>query len=162
MEIVLEDITVSYGRGKSKFKALDAVNLRVEANSVYGLVGPSGCGKTSILSCCLGLVKPQSGTVSLNGQSPSDPGLGVPGENVGYMPQELSLHPYFTPREVLKYYGLVFKVPDLSERIDEVLELLDLRKNGIEHRQNDRLSGGQQRRVSLGCALIHRPKLVIL
>ena len=71
--IVFDDVSFGYGRGLGKKAAaavLDGLSLDVAAGSIYGLLGPSGCGKTTLLSCCLGVLSPRSGTVLLFGKRP--------------------------------------------------------------------------------------------
>ncbi len=163
MAVVLQDVSLSYsgGLGRSLLgksglvKALDQLSLRVQAASIYGLLGPSGCGKTTVLSCCLGVTRPDSGSVLVFGRRPGTPWLGVPGRTVGYMPQvvhtmylqyywyseveckrqvvhylfscqALSLHMYFSPTELLRYYGRIFEIPHLNARVREMLELVEL------------------------------------
>ncbi|TRY77830.1 hypothetical protein TCAL_07837 [Tigriopus californicus] len=162
MDIVFDNVCLSYGRGKKRFSALKGVSLRVDRGTIYGLVGPSGSGKTSILSCCLDLNQPDSGSVSIAGKNPGDQDLGIPGPTVGYMPQELSVHAFFNPREILHYYGQIFNVQELDSRVTTVLGLLNLDRDGLEQRQISFLSGGQKRRVSLACAMVHNPRLLIL
>ena len=81
MSVILENATVTYGI-KKKVTALDQVTLSVDPGSIFGLLGPSGCGKTTLISCCLGITKPQPGRVSTCGQIPLYPGHGVPGSMV--------------------------------------------------------------------------------
>lgn len=89
---------------------------------------------------------------------------GIPGPNIGYMPQELSLISQFTVRETLEYYAGFVKqnsqMQPLESRIEFLLKLLDI--SDFEHCYTDRLSGGQQRRVSLAVAMINEPPLLIL
>ena len=89
---------------------------------------------------------------------------GIPGPNIGYMPQELSLITQFTVRETLEYYAGFAKqtshMQPLESRIEFLLKLLDI--SDFEHCYTDRLSGGQQRRVSLAVAMINEPPLLIL
>ncbi|OQR77411.1 ABC transporter G family member 20-like, partial [Tropilaelaps mercedesae] len=127
----------------------------------YGLLGPSGCGKTTLLRCIVGRKGPQSGQVRVFDQIPGTPGAFIPGPGVGYMPQELTLYPEFTIYETLLFFGKVFRMPSriIEDRIQFLLKFLDLPEKG---RLVKNLSGGQQRRVSLAAALIHKPPLLIL
>ena len=75
--IVFDDVSFGYGRGLGKKAAaavLDGLSLDVAGGSIYGLLGPSGCGKTTLLSCCLGVLSPRSGTVLLFGKRPHSKG----------------------------------------------------------------------------------------
>ena len=158
----MNDVHVKYGRGRSAVFALRGISLSVEVGSIYGILGPSGCGKTSVLNCCLGLLNPDSGSVKVFGHSPRTPGLGVPGPTVGFMPQDHTLHQYFNALEILSYYCTIFRVDGPLLKSRRILQLLDLWNGKIEHRQLTHLSGGQRRRVSLACAMVHEPSILIL
>jgi ABC-2 type transport system ATP-binding protein len=86
----------------------------------------------------------------------------VPGPLVGYMPQYHTLHRFFTPREILTYYGWVFQVSNLGPKISSLLDMLQLSDQQLQNRLVTKLSGGQRRRLSLACAMIHSPKILIL
>ena len=85
----------------------------------------------------------------------------IPGVGVGYMPQDLALFQEFTINEILVYYGTIYHLTksEISQRIAELTNFLNLSE---KERPVSRLSGGQQRRVSIAITLIHRPKLLIL
>lgn len=76
--------------------------------SRYGLLGSSGCGKTTILSCIVGVRQLDSGSIYVFGKRPGERGSGVPGKNIGYMPQDLSLYGDFTINETLNYFGSLY------------------------------------------------------
>ncbi len=174
MAVVLDKVTLSYAdlrgrpqgfcrrRKQAEGRALNGVSLRADRGSIYGLLGPSGCGKTSVLSCCLGVCRPTTGRALVLGRAPASPAAGVPGPDVGYMPQTVSLHSFLTPAELLRYYGTIFGVDGLDSRVQEMLDLVEINDGKINKRQVDRLSGGERRRVSLACALVHKPPLIIL
>lgn len=146
--------------------------MSVPRGTIYGLLGPSGCCKTTLLRCIVGRLKPRHGTVTVFGHKPGTKESGIPGPNIGYMPQELSLISQFTVRETLEYYAGFAHSPDLKGayhcdrkqdlnlRIEFLLKLLDI--SDFEHVFTDRLSGGQKRRVSLAVAMINDPPLLIL
>ena len=162
MAVCCKNLRLERGFRASKRTVLDGVTLRCDAGAVYGLLGPSGCGKTSLLYCVVGMLKPNEGQVLVDGRPPGTVDLGLPGHLAGYMPQDIALHKYFTPREVLRYYGVVFGSDGLDERIDHLVGLLGLANDGADKRRIGLLSGGQKRRVSLACALVHSPKLLVL
>ena len=85
--ILVGNVSASYG----KIKCLLDVNLKVDTGTICGLLGPSGCGKTTQLLCILGRKCMDSGTILVNGQPPGDRSNGLPGQLVGYMPQNISL-----------------------------------------------------------------------
>ncbi|XP_063722634.1 ABC transporter G family member 20-like [Symsagittifera roscoffensis] len=163
--ILCDNATIAYGRIKSgNPPVLNQLKVKVECGSIYGLLGPSGCGKTTLLKCILGSLQLQSGRITVFGKdSPSSDldVVAVPGKDVGYMPQDLALHPNFTIKEILYFYGKINGMAgsDIRRRLSFLSELLDL---PASYRMVEKLSGGQRRRVSFAAALVHDPKLLIL
>ncbi|KPM02604.1 ABC transporter sub-family A-like protein 2 [Sarcoptes scabiei] len=154
----VENLSFSYKRHASN---LESINMHVPRGTIYGLLGPSGCGKTTLLRCIVGRLKPRCGSVAVFGYQPGTRDCGIPGPNIGYMPQELSLISQFTVRETLEYYaGFAKQNAQIESRIQFLLRLLDI--NDFENCYTDRLSGGQQRRVSLAVSMINEPPLLIL
>jgi ABC-type multidrug transport system ATPase subunit len=127
----------------------------------YGLLGPSGCGKTTLLSCLVTLRELNSGEIRVLGHEPGSPKSGVPGPQIGYMPQELALYGDFTIKETLEYFGRIYKLKSafVKSQLKFLTNLLDLPPFD---RYVKTLSGGQQRRVSFAVALFHDPDLLIL
>ncbi len=78
------------------------------------------------------------------------------------MPQYHTLHNFFSSREILAYYCRLFNVKNAESKISELLDLLLLSDSGLQNRLVTKLSGGQRRRLSLACAMIHMPKILIL
>ncbi|CAG2107472.1 unnamed protein product, partial [Medioppia subpectinata] len=140
-------------------RILDDIELSVPRTRIYGLLGPSGCGKTTLLKCILGRLKPDSGDICIFGDKPSK--CHIPGAGVGYMPQEIALYQDFTIGELLRYFGRIFAMNcrEIEAKIQELINLLQLPKKST---LIGKISGGQQRRTSLACALIHSPPLLIL
>lgn len=151
----------TYGRGKTSIRVLTSLNISVPYGAIYGLLGPSGCGKTTLLRSMVGLLKLDSGQLSVMGDVPAAKGHCVPGSMVGYMPQELSLYNELTIEELLFFFGRVHGKPmdELKCRCNFLLDFLKLpaRTSIVGY-----LSGGQKRRVSLAAALLHKPGLLIL
>lgn len=109
----------------------------------------------------IGYTTPDAGHIRIFGYKPGEAGSGVPGNGIGFMPQETALHDDLTIKETLAYFGLVnlIKRSNLRDRINFLVKLLELPS---KHRLIRDLSGGQKRRVSFGCVLIHEPRLLIL
>ncbi len=155
--IELDGVTRRYG----PTTAVEDVSLSVRDGEFFTLVGPSGCGKTTTLRLVAGFETPTEGTVRFGGEDVS----GIPPEdrNVGVVFQNYALFPHMSVSENIAY-GLNFADPpgDASrgERVDELLELVDL--EGMGDRDPTELSGGQQQRVSLARALAPDPDILLL
>jgi multiple sugar transport system ATP-binding protein len=156
-EIELEQITKEY---PGRVLALRDVTLRVESGEMLVLVGPSGCGKTTLLRLVAGLDEPTRGTVRIGGRMMNH----VPPRrrDVGMVFQRPALYPHLTVRENLAF-GLRLRrwrelVP--GERVVEVARLLSL--TDLLDRRPGQLSGGQQKRVALGRALLLQPRVLLL
>jgi ABC-2 type transport system ATP-binding protein len=143
------------------FTAVDRVTFTVEAGEVFGYLGPNGSGKTTTIRMLCGLITPTEGTARILGVDVTkDPEKVKP--LIGYMSQKFSLYNDLTVLENLQFYAGVYDVPESEEkkRIDEILHLA-----GLEKRTNSptlELSAGWRQRLALGCAMIHRPKLMFL
>jgi ABC-2 type transport system ATP-binding protein len=134
--------------------ALDGVDLRVRRGEVYGLLGPNGAGKTTLIRCLVGLVRPDAGTVRVLGRRLPD--LGVLAR-IGYMTQAAALYPDLSVAENLRFFAAI---SGSEGHVDEALRFVDMeeRRGSIV----STLSGGMRTRVSLACALVHRPELLLL
>ncbi|CAL8085238.1 unnamed protein product [Orchesella dallaii] len=147
--------------GKSSEPVLRGLNMDIPKGTLYCLLGSSGCGKTTLLSCVLGIMNLNKGSVLLFGEEPGENDVGIPGKNVGYMPQDISLYGDFSIFEMLQYFGTLCgmtgeQVKEKANFLSTLLEMPHLT------RRINTLSGGQQRRVSIAVTLIHEPKLLIL
>ncbi|XP_065349874.1 ABC transporter G family member 23-like [Cloeon dipterum] len=150
-----------YGTNSNPHVVLENLNMTVPKGSIYGLLGASGCGKTTLLTCIVGRRRLNTGEIWVLGGKPGDPGSGVPGPRVGYMPQEIALYGEFSIQETMMYFGWIMGLS--TEKVDERLSfLLKFLELPSRHRLVKTLSGGQQRRVSLSAALVHDPELLIL
>ena len=127
---------------------------------MFALLGANGNGKTTMIKLLVGVLKPHSGKILVNGKKPGSQGLGLPGRLVGYMPQDTALHLNFTIEQMFYYYGYVFgmKNKEIENRIEYLYENIDVKD---KYKVIGRLSGGQQRSVSMALTLIHSPELII-
>lgn len=155
---VSKSYTTLFGKATPLLRDVD---IQVQVGHVYCVLGPSGCGKTTLLKCIMGQLKVDTGEVLVFGKPPGTAGLGVPGPRMGYMPQDIALIQDLTISEMLSYFGRLLQMPAIKihSRIEFLLDLLHLPE---KTRLVKNLSGGQQRRLSFACALIHEPDLLIL
>ncbi|KAH8324830.1 hypothetical protein KR074_007052 [Drosophila pseudoananassae] len=150
-----------YGSKSNPKVVLNQLNMNVMRGSIYGLLGASGCGKTTLLSCIVGQRRLNGGEVKVLGVKPGEPGSGVPGSRVGFMPQEIALVEEMTVKETIFYFGRIYGLTD--EKIREKFKLLkELLQLPPARQMIKQCSGGQQRRLSFACAMIHDPELLIL
>lgn len=141
-------------------RVLDGVDLRVEPGTLVSLLGPSGCGKTTLLRLLAGLERPDSGTVSVNGQVVAAPGTFVPPERrrISLVFQDWALFPHLSVADNVGY-GLG-RGSDRKARIDQALTMVGLA--GLGDRMPGTLSGGQQQRVALARAVAPKPAILLL
>nr|WP_308165393.1 ABC transporter ATP-binding protein [Nocardia noduli] len=149
--VVVEDLVVDRGRRP----VLKGLSFTVPAGTVTGLLGPSGCGKTTLIRSVVGVQHIESGSVTVLGE-PS--GSAVLRAKIGYVTQSPSVYSDLTVRQNVRYFGAVYGVP--RRAVDETIENVGLSSHA--HQLVDQLSGGQQARVSLACALVAEPEVLVL
>ncbi len=155
--IVVEDLTKRFG----DFVAVDKVSFTVTKGEVYGWLGPNGAGKTTTIRMLLGLLKVTEGRARVLGYDPSTEAKTMQA-HVGYMSQLFTLYNDLTARENIRFYGQAYGLSrdELQQRQAEIIEMAGLR--GRENELTVNLSGGWKQRLALGCAIVHRPKVVFL
>ncbi|MEM3522394.1 MAG: ATP-binding cassette domain-containing protein [Candidatus Bathyarchaeia archaeon] len=151
------DLTKKFG----DFIAVNNLNLQVAYGEILGLLGPNGAGKTTTVRMIACLLKPTSGKIFVNGYDTVKEPEKVKQE-IGYMPQRFSLYEDLTVMENLEFYGKIYGLSTIERKIKakELLKFVEL--SGFENRLAGKLSGGMKQRLSLACALLHEPELLIL
>ena len=152
--IYVENLTRRFG----DFVAVDHINFEVNEGEVVGYLGPNGSGKTTTIRMLLGLLAPTEGEATVLGYDVHRQSEEVRAR-VGYMSQKFAIYDDLTTLENLTFYGGVYGITDKA-RIKETLELVGL--SGHEHTLTKDLSTGWRQRLSLGIALVHKPKLLFL
>ena len=153
--VSIQNITKRFGT----LQALDDVSLQIVEGEFFGLLGPNGAGKTTLISSLAGLIRPDSGTVSVMGFDVHAQ-YREARRQLGVVPQELVFDPFFTVRETLRIQSGYFGIRHNDDWIDEILENLDLMDKADTNMR--RLSGGMKRRVLVAQALVHKPPVIVL
>ncbi|MEK4309309.1 ABC transporter ATP-binding protein [Bacillus pumilus] len=142
-------------------QVLKGITFHLKKGESFGLLGPNGAGKSTLIGILTGLIHATSGTITIEG-------IDVKKETkkaqqmIGIVPQEIALYLHLTAKENLMFWGRMYglKGKELKSRVQETLELI-----GLKDRANDQVkvfSGGMKRRVNIGCAILHQPKLLIM
>jgi ABC-2 type transport system ATP-binding protein len=141
--------------------ALKGISFNIPQGECYGLLGPNGAGKTTTISIMSTLIEPNDGEVTIAGYNLKKNPLDCK-KNIGVVTQEIALYNEFSAYDNLLFWGSMYKISgkELTEHIDETLDLL-----GLTDRKNDKVktySGGMKRRINIGTALLHRPKILFM
>jgi ABC-2 type transport system ATP-binding protein len=143
------------------FVAVDHLNLQVNRGSFFGFLGPNGAGKSTTIKMLTGLLAPTSGTLHVLGFDVSKQPMEVK-RRIGVVPEDLNLFERLTGAEMLSFTGRMYGVgrEEIAQRSKELLDLMELqdepRKLIVEY------SHGMKKKLSLACALIHRPEILFL
>ena len=139
--------------------AVKEINFEINKGKIIGLLGPNGCGKSTTIGMMLGLIKPTSGSVTINGLNIENNRTNLL-EKMNFISPYVELPKKLTVEENLKVYGRMYGVKNLKEKIFELMEKLNL--IDFKKRQTGELSSGQKNRVSLAKALINDPEILLL
>ncbi len=155
-------VTKSYRRshlGRTTVaRGIDGLSFEVAAGEAFGLLGLNGSGKTTTFKLALGLLRPDSGSLSLLGAEPGPASLA----RVGFLPELPCFYSHLTPDESLRFYGRLSGLHEreLARRVPETLELVGLAKHA--GRRLGEFSKGMVQRVGLAQAILHEPSLLVL
>lgn len=144
---------------RKKVAAVQGLSLTITTGEVFGCIGPNGAGKSTTIKLLLDLIRPDSGSISINGLTSRDE---TSRSRVGYLPESPYIYDFLTAREYLAYAGRLSGMSPaiISRRSDELLAKLKL-----DQAAGRRISGyskGMQQRTAIAAALIHDPDLVVL
>jgi len=141
--------------------AVKNINFKIYKGTIIGLLGPNGCGKTTTIGMMLGLIKPSSGTVFINGKNiEKESNRTKILEKVNFISPYVELPKKLTVEENLKVYGKLYGVNNLQDKISDLMKRLNLLE--FKNRKTGELSSGQKNRVSLAKALINDPEILLL
>ena len=157
MTIEIKNLNKEY----NNILAVKNINFTINKGSIVGLLGPNGCGKTTTIGMMLGLIKPTSGTVFINGQNIENENNRIKIlEKVNFISPYVELPKKLTVEENLKVYGKLYGVNNLQDKISDLMKQLNLFE--FKKRKTGELSSGQKNRVSLAKALINEPEILFL
>ncbi|MDX1949019.1 MAG: ABC transporter ATP-binding protein [Rickettsiales bacterium] len=161
LAISISDLRKIYSSkiSKEQKEALKNISLDIEKGQIFGLLGPNGAGKSTLINIIAGLVNKTSGKVLVNGID-LDKQPEKLRANIGIVPQEVVIDPFFNVYDTLEYYAGYYGIRKKDRRTDEILKALSLEdKKDFNPR---RLSGGMKRRLLVAKALVHNPPIIIL
>ena len=149
------DLKKNYGNKE----AVKNVNFEVRENEIVGLLGPNGCGKTTTIGMILGLLKPTSGQVLINGFQLEKNRIEIL-QKINFISPYIELPKKLTVKQNLIVYGKLYSVKNLNSKIDYLVE--ELRLQNLLDRVTGELSSGQKNRISLAKAIINDPSVLLL
>ncbi len=155
--IGVRDLTRKFGG----FVAVDHITFDVARGEIFGFLGANGAGKSTAIRMMCGLLKPTSGTVTVDGVDVTADPEEVK-RRIGYMSQGFSLYEALTVGQNIRFFGALYGLDDdrIAARKQFVLEMAGLA--GREHTKARDLAGGWRQRLALGCAILHEPRIVFL
>ena len=153
--VEVKNIKKNYGKNE----AVKGISFKIKEDEIIGLLGPNGSGKTTTIGMLLGLLKPTSGEILINGQKLEGNRIEIL-EQINFISPYIELTKKLTVKQNLTVYGKLYKINNINERIEFLSE--KLRLGGLLNGITGELSSGQKNRVSLAKALINEPKVLLL
>ncbi len=139
--------------------AVENINFKINKSKIVGLLGPNGCGKSTTIGMLLGLIKPSTGSVVIDGKNIEKNRTNLL-KKMNFISPYIELPKKLTVEENLKVYGRLYGVNNLQNKIDDLMEKLNLKD--FRSRKTGELSSGQKNRVSLAKALVNEPEILLL
>ena len=150
---------ISLSKSFKTKKAVNNINFKINENEIVGLLGPNGCGKTTTIGMILGLLKPTSGQVLINGKNIENNKISIL-HKMNFISPYIELPKKLTVKQNLIVYGKLYNIQNLKQRINFLSE--KLRLGDLLDKITGELSSGQKNRVSLAKALINDPTVLLL
>ena len=143
------------------FTAVNKIDFQVNKGEIFGFLGPNGAGKSTTIRMLCGIIPPTSGSGQVGGFDIIKEQYKIK-EHIGYMSQKFSLYNDLTVEENINFYSGIYKIPkaEKKERFESVIRAAGL--EGMEKSLTVTLAGGWKQRLALGCALLHKPKIIFL
>ncbi len=156
MKVEINKLTKKF----NNIEAVKNITFLIEKNKTLGLLGPNGCGKTTSIGMMLGLIKPTSGSIFIDGKDINKSQKNTLLSFINFASPYVELPKRLTVKQNLEVYGRLYGVKNLEDRIKEISE--DLNLGLYLNKKTGELSSGQKNRVSLAKSLINKPKLLFL
>ncbi|MDP2922858.1 MAG: ABC transporter ATP-binding protein [Candidatus Omnitrophota bacterium] len=144
-----------------EFTAVNKINFEVKQGEIFGFLGPNGAGKSTTIRMLCGIIGPTSGSGLVGGYDIIKEQYKIK-EHIGYMSQKFSLYNDLTVEENINFYSGIYKIPqtEKKERFQAAIRTAGL--EGMEKSLTATLAGGWKQRLALGCALLHKPRIIFL
>ena len=157
--IEAKNVNKIFFKKSKQVNALIDFDIKIKKGSIHGLLGPNGAGKSTFINILGGLVKKNSGTVSICGIN-IDENPKLSKFKIGIVPQELNIDPFFSPVELLELQAGLYGISKKNRKTEEILHNLKLSEQRNAYART--LSGGMRRRLLIAKALVHSPEMLIL
>jgi len=157
--IEAKNVNKIFFKKSKQVNALIDFDINIKRGSIHGLLGPNGAGKSTFINILGGLVKKNSGTVSICGIN-IDKNSKLSKFKIGIVPQELNIDPFFSPVELLELQAGLYGISKKNRKTEEILHNLKLSEQRNAYART--LSGGMRRRLLIAKALVHSPEMLIL
>ena len=148
------------GKKFKEFTAVNNINFHIDEGQTLGVLGPNGCGKTTTIGMLLGLIKPSTGEILIDGKNFESLNREIILSKINFASPYVELPKKLTVKENLEIYGRLYGVENLEKRIQEIT--YDLNLGSFINKKTGELSSGQKNRVSLAKSLINKPKILFL
>jgi ABC-2 type transport system ATP-binding protein len=155
MSLVVSNIQKQYDGQK----AVDNISFELHPGEIVGFLGPNGAGKSTTLKMIAGVLMPNAGKITINNQLVQMDSIASK-KLIGYLPESNPLYKDLYVKEYLQFLGTIHQVNQLSNRIKEIIDFLQL--GLMQHKKIGELSKGYQQRLGIAAAIIHQPALLLL
>jgi ABC-2 type transport system ATP-binding protein len=155
MSLVVSNIQKQYDGQK----AVDNISFELHPGEIVGFLGPNGAGKSTTLKMIAGVLMPDAGKITINNQLVQMDSIASK-KLIGYLPESNPLYKDLYVKEYLQFLGTIHQVNQLSNRIKEIIDFLQL--GLMQHKKIGELSKGYQQRLGIAAAIIHQPALLLL
>ena len=163
-ELSQDNIAVSVQNLEKRFGsfvAVNKINFEVQKGEIFGFLGPNGAGKSTTIRMLCGIIGPTSGSGRVGGYDIIKEQYKIK-EHIGYMSQKFSLYNDLTVEENINFYSGIYKIPKAEKRQRRDAVIHDAGLEGMENSLTSTLAAGWKQRLALGCALLHKPKIIFL